>query len=309
MPSSMEYKDYYKVLGIEKTSSEKEIRQAYRRLARKYHPDVNPHDKSAQERFKEINEAYDVLSDADKRRKYDSLGANWRAYEQFQRTGRQGPFQWGNYRTVTPEDLGDLFGADSPFSDFFNTFFGGGFGTMGGPRARSRRGQDIEQPMEISLEEAYRGTARIVQKDSRRLEIKIPAGVRTGSRIRYAGEGMAGMGGAPGDLYFQIQISPHPTLERRDDDLYFETSLELYTAILGGEITVPTMKGQIALKIPAGTQAGKTFRLAGQGMPKLNEPGKFGDMFVKARIVLPENLSAQEKDLFEKLAKLRRAKN
>jgi curved DNA-binding protein len=306
----MEYKDYYKILGVDKSATDKDVKQAYRRLARKYHPDVNPNDKNAQERFKEINEAYEVLSDQDKRRKYDSLGANWRSYEQFQRAGGQGPFQWGTYRTATPEDFADLFGADSPFSDFFNTFFGGsGFRTAGGTRARTRRGQDIEQPMEISLEEAYRGTTRIVQKDRRRLEIKIPAGVKTGSRLRFAGEGMPGIGGgAPGDLYFQIQVAPHPELDRRDDDLYCETPVDLYTAILGGEATVATLKGQGALKIPAGTQTGKTFRLTGQGMPKLNQPGKFGDLYVSARVVLPENLSAQEKELFERLAKLRKAK-
>ncbi len=306
----MEYKNYYSILSVEKHATDKEIKQAYRRLARKHHPDVNPNDKSAQERFKEINEAYDVLSDPDKRRKYDSLGANWRSYEQFQRAGDQGPFQWGTYRTVTPEELENLFGAnDFGFSDFFRTFFGGGFETAG-TRTRARRGQDVEQALEISLEEAYRGSARIVQKDGRRLEIKIPAGVKTGSRLRFAGEGMPGIGGGtPGDLYFQIQVTPHPTFDRREDDLYCEAPVDLYTAILGGEATVATLKGQGVLKIPAGTQTGKTFRLTGQGMPKLNQPGKFGDMYASARVVLPENLSTQEKELVEKLAKLHKAKS
>ncbi len=307
----MEYKDYYQIIGVAKNASEKEIQQAYRRLARKYHPDVNPDNKAAQEKFKEINEAYQVISDADKRRKYDSLGANWQAYEQHQRAGSGGggPFQWGNYRTASSEDFENIFGnAGVDASDFFRTFFGGGFAGARGA-ARARRGQDIEQALQISLEEAHNGTARLVQKDSRRLEIKIPAGVRSGSRIRYAGEGMPGAGSAPGDMYFQIQIAPHEIFERREDDIYYEAPVDLYTAILGGEITVPTLKGQGALKIPAGTQTGKIFRLSGQGMPKLDEPGKFGDMYVQARVRVPEKLSAPEKELFQKLAKMRKAKS
>jgi len=311
----MEYKDYYKILGVEKNASEKDIKQAYRKLARKYHPDVNPNNKAAQEKFKEINEAYQVLSDVDKRRKYDELGTNWQAYEQYQRAGGQGPFQWGGgggaqYRTVTPEELesllGGLGGNLGGFSDFFSTFFGGGFDAAR-THPRARRGQDIEQPIEISLDEAYRGTTRLVQKDGRRLEIKIPAGVKTGSKIRYAGEGTTGArGAAAGDLYLRVQIAPHPTFEREGDDLRCEIPVDLYTAILGGEVNVPTLKGQLALKIPAETQAGKTFRLAGQGMPKLNEPNAFGDLYVKVRVVVPERLTAAERELFEKLAQMRR---
>jgi curved DNA-binding protein len=317
----VEYKDYYKILGVDKRADEKEIKQAYRKLARKYHPDVNPNNKAAQEKFKEINEAHEVLSDADKRRKYDALGANWQQYEQYQRAGgQQGPFQWGGggaqYRTVTPEELESLFGGlgglgglggdAGDFSDFFRTFFGGGFDS---PRAqpRARRGQDIEQPIEISLEEAYRGTTRILQKDDRRLEIKIPAGVKTGSKIRYAGEGAPGRAGASsGDLFVRVQIAPHPIFERDGDDLCCEIPVELYTALLGGEVNVLTFKGQLALKIPAETQAGKTFRLAGQGMPKLNEPNAFGDLYAQARIVLPDHLTAAERELFQQLAQLRR---
>ncbi|MBI3915359.1 MAG: J domain-containing protein [Chloroflexi bacterium] len=307
----MEYKDYYKVLGVDKKASEKEIKQAFRRLARKHHPDVNPNNKAAQDKFKEINEANDVLSDADKRRKYDALGANWQQYEQFQRGGGRGPFQWGSYRSAAPQDFESPFGnQEFDVSDFFRTFFSGGF-EGATPRAanRARRGQDIEQALEITFEEAYRGTERIIQKDGRRLEIKIPAGMRSGSRIRYAGEGLPGFAGAPpGDMYFQIQVAPHADFERRDDDIYLQAQVDLYTAVLGGEITVPTLKGQGVLKIPAGTQSGKVFRLSGQGMSKLNERGKFGDMYVTAQVVVPENLSAPEKELFEKLAKIRKTK-
>jgi curved DNA-binding protein len=315
----MEYKDYYKILGVSKTATEKEIKQAYRRLARKYHPDVNPNNKAAQEKFKEINEANDVLSDREKRRKYDTLGANWQQYEQYQRAGGQGPFQWGGqgtqYRTVTPEEFESIFGGMGGgdfggFSDFFRTFFGGGFGGATGARTqtRPRRGQDIEQEIVISLDEAYRGATRLVDKDGRRLEIKIPAGVKTGSKIRYAGEGMPGNGGgSAGDLYLRVQVAPHPNLERQGDDLHTELPVDLYTALLGGEAKVTTLKGQLALKIPAETQSGKVFRLAGQGMPKLNDHNSFGDLYAKVRVVLPEHLTPEEHDLVEKLAAMRRS--
>ena len=308
----MDYKDYYQILGVSKTATEKEIKQAYRKLARKYHPDVNPNNKAAAEKFKEINEANDVLSDSQKRRKYDTLGANWQQYEQYQHAGGQGPFQWGGqgtqYRTVSPEDFESIFGGmggdAGGVSDFFRTFFGGAGGTR--TQVRPRRGQDIEQEIDISLEEAYRGAARLVDKDGRRLEIKIPAGVKTGSKIRYAGEGMPGnAGGSPGDLYLRAQVAPHPTFERQADDLQCELPVDLYTALLGGEVTVSTLKGQLALKIPPETQSGKVFRLAGQGMPRLNEANSFGDLYAKVRIVLPEHLTAEEREMFEKLAKMR----
>ena len=309
----MDYKDYYQIIGVPKNASEKDIKQAYRRLARKLHPDVNPNNKPAQEKFKEINEAYEVLSDPDKRKKYDTLGANWKQYEQYQRAGGQGPFQYGQgqYRTVTPEEFQNIFGGFDGgdlggVSDFFRTFFGGEFsGARSQPRAR--RGHDIEQAVEISLDEAYRGATRLVQKDGRKLEIKIPPGVKSGSKIRYAGEGMPGAAGA-GDLYLRIQIADDPGFERRDDDLYSEIPVDLYTAVLGGETQVATLKGKIVLKIPPGTPAGKTFRLGGQGMPKLDDPKSFGDLYARVRIVLPEHLTAAERELFEKLAALRKAK-
>ncbi len=321
----MEYKDYYQILGVGKDANEKEIKQAYRRLARKLHPDVNPNNKAAQEKFKEINEAYDVLSDSEKRKKYDALGANWQQYEQYQRAGQQGPFQWGGtpggsqyqYRTVTPEEFERMFGGGmgggvggedlGGFSDFFRTFFGGGF-SGARAQARARRGQDIEENINVSLHEAFSGTSRMLQKDSRRLEIKIPPGVKTGSRIRYAGEGMPGSNGAPaGDLFLRVNVTQEPNMERRADDLYMDLGVELYTMILGGETYVPTLKGQLALRIPPETQTGRTFRLAGQGMPKLNQPNTFGDLYVKVHPILPQHLSPTDRELFEKLAKVRRA--
>lgn len=313
----MDYKDYYKILGVNKNATDKEIKQAYRRLARKYHPDLNPTDKAAQEKFKEINEANDVLSDAEKRRKYDTLGANWQQYEQYQRAGGQGPFQWGgqggHYRTVTPEEFEGIFGGGGSddlggFSDFFRTFFGGGFaGTATRPQTRTRRGQDIEQEIAITLEEAYRGASRLVDKEGRRLEIRIPAGVKTGSKIRYAGEGMPGsIGAEAGDLYLRVQVAPSPVYDRKGDDLYADVPVDVYTAVLGGEAPVQTLKGQLVLKIPPETQSGKVFRLAGQGMPRLNSPTSFGDLYAKVRITLPENLTPAERELFEKLANLRK---
>ena len=314
----MEYKDYYKILGVSKNASEEEIKKAYRKLARQYHPDMNPGDKAAEERFKEINEAYEVLSDPEKRRKYDQLGNSWR---QWQRMGRDpSSFDWSQwfsgfepggvrveYRDLG--DLGDLFGGG--FSDFFQAIFGG----MGTPRtgwtetrrAQPRRGQDYTQPVEITLEEAFRGTTRVIQKDGRRLEVKIPPGVRTGSKVRVAGEGGPGIGGgAKGDLYLEIKVLPHPVFERDGDDLRCEVPVDLYTAVLGGEIRVPTLSGNVMLKIPPETQGGQTFRLRGKGMPNLRNPRKYGDLYAKLRIQIPKNLSPREKELFRELASMRR---
>lgn len=317
----MEYRDYYKILGVAKDATEKDIKTAYRRLARKLHPDVNPNDKSAAEKFKEVNEAYEVLSDADKRKKYDTLGANWKQYEQYQRAGNQGPFTWGNaggggggttYRTVTPEEMEDLFGGAGGFSDFFRTFFGGASGYdprgSGARTGMSVRGRDLEQPVQITLEEAYHGTKRLLQKDGKKIEVDIKPGVRTGSRVRLAGQGMEGMGEGPsGDLFLNIEVLPTRNFERDGDDLRVEVPVDLYTMILGGETKVPTLKGtSLMLKIPPETQSGKTFRLGGKGMPKVNDPKSFGDLYATLKTQLPEKLSKKEKELFEQLAELRK---
>ncbi len=308
--SEVEYKDYYKILGVPKSASEKDIKAAYRKLARKLHPDVNPNDKSAQDKFKDVNEAYEVLGDPVKRRKYDELGTNWQQYEQYQRSGGQGPFQWGTggtqYRTVSPEEFEQIFGDLGGASDFFRTFFGGGGGTRT-RTARPRRGENFETPLQVTLEEAYRGTKRMLQLDGRRIEVNIKPGVKTGSRVRVAGQGYPGANtGEPGDLYLNVEVLPNPLYERRGDDLYTEVPADLYTQILGGEVRVPTLKGgQLLLKLPPQTQNGKQFRLAGKGMPKLNEPNAFGDLYVKVRTVLPENLSDKEMKLFRELAEMR----
>ncbi len=306
----MEYKDYYKVLGVNKNADEKEIKKAYRRLARQYHPDVNPGDKAAEARFKEINEANEVLSDPEKRRKYDELGSN---YQSWQQAGGQGSgFDWSQWASGQPGgtrveygDLNDLFGRGG-FSDFFESIFGGMGGASAGGRRPAAGARDTEHPIDITLEEAYHGTQRVMSIDSRRLEVKIPAGVKTGSRVRVAGEGHpTGNSSARGDLFLRINVLPHSTFERREDDLFCEVPVQLFTALLGGEVRVPTLAGAVALRIPPGTQAGRSFRLSGQGMPKLRSAQQRGDLYAKVRIVIPDHLSSEEQDLVEKWAKLR----
>lgn len=323
----MEYKDYYKILGVDRGASDDEIKRVYRKLARQLHPDVNPGDKAAESRFKDINEAYQVLGDPEKRAKYDQLGSSW---QQWQRAGHDpGGFDWsqwfspGGASPGTPggvrvefKDLNDLLGGGAGgFSDFFNALFGGGMPGSGqrptGQRRTYRqpvRGQNIEQPVQITLEEAYRGTTRTLERDGARLQAKIPPGARTGTKVRLAGQGapIAGpQGGRPGDLLLRIEVQPHPRFSREGDDLRVETEIELFTAVLGGEARVETLEGDVQLKIPAGTQSGQLFRLRGKGMPKLRGEGH-GDLIVKVRPRIPQNLSEREKELFEELAKLRR---
>jgi curved DNA-binding protein len=321
----MEYKDYYEVLGVSRDADKKELRTAFRKLARQYHPDVNPNDPEAEERFKEINEAYEVLSDPDKRQKYDRLGAEWQRYQQS--GGGPEDFDWTQWqagapegaggqrvhvRYGTPEDMEDLFGGASPFSDFFSQIFGG----MGGGaraagqqgfeyQARPQRGRDAEQQVEITLQEAYQGTSRVLEKDGRRLRASIPPGARTGTRIRLAGEGAPGMaGGEAGDLYLRVRVSPHPRLERQGDDLQTSVPLDLYTAVLGGSVEVLTLDGRVRLKIPQGTQNGQRFRLRGKGMPRLQQPQERGDLYAKMEVRLPSELSPEEIDLFAELRRI-----
>ena len=323
----MQYKDYYDVLGVGRNASQDEIRRAYRRLARKYHPDVNPNDSQAEEHFKEINEAYEVLRDEEKRDKYDTLGANW---EQYQRQGGQpGGFDWSQWFSGRPRGGGsggynyttervnteDLFGQGG-FSDFFQAIFGDMGGARGarpggrtqtfGGGAFSARGRDLEQPVELTLEEAFHGTTRILQVGDRRLEVKIPKGVRTGSRVRVAGAGGLGMGnGQAGDVYLVVTVREHDLYKRDGDDLRMTQPVDLYTLVLGGETRIHTLKGDVSLTIPPETQSGQTFRLAGRGMPKLGHPDQFGDLYVQVQARVPKDLSSQEKHLFRELASLR----
>lgn len=332
-------KDYYNLLGIPKNAPDKDVKSAYRRLARKYHPDVNPGDKTAEARFKEINEAFEVLSDPQKRQKYDQYGSDFENAEAFARARQQSQQQSGSYgrgargtpfTTYESQDMGDL-------NDVFESLFrgmGGGGARTGGRRA-SRKGQDIEHQIEVNLEEAFNGTKRVLELQSqqacpvcqgtgrvknsvcqqcggagavvkpRRLEVKIPPGVKDGSKVRIAGEGEAGSGGSSGDLYLVVKVAPHPLFKREGDDLSVELPVSLTAAVLGSEVQVPTLKGsKLALKIPPETQNGKVFKLAGQGMPRLND-SKHGDMLAKVSVILPTNLSMKERNLFEQLRAMR----
>ena len=322
----MDFKDYYSSLGVAKTASQKEIKAAYRKLARKYHPDVNQGDKASEARFKEINEANEVLGDPDKRKKYDELGANWRQYEQ--QGGAPGgpgfgggfnPGQ-GGYRTVTQDDLNDMFGGDHPFSDFFETFFGGGNqpggaqGRARGARARAaRQGRDVEDEIELSLDDAYHGTMRrfSIQHDgeARNVDVRIPAGVSDGSRVRVTAEGERGTGGAKaGDLYLRIRLAPHPQFERKGRDLYTRVSIPLTTAVLGGEANVKTLAGKLLrLRVPPGTQNGQIFRLKGHGMPVTGKSGETGDLYATADVQLPKELTPEQRTHFEALQALETA--
>jgi molecular chaperone DnaJ len=332
--NDMAGKDYYELLGVGRNATEKEIKQAYRRLARRYHPDVNPGDKSAEARFKDINAAYEVLSDKEKRQKYDKYGDKWQYADQFEQAGRQQP-QWDFSQGG---ETGYNFGGDiGGFDSIFDDLFSGGRGRGSSRRTRQARGQDLESPVEVTLEEAYKGTTRTISlqvpgpcptckgtgrvqnvacstcrgsgmvADIKRIEVKIPAGVQTGSRVRIAGKGQPGYNGGPaGDLFLVIAVSPHPTLEREGDNLMTTVPVPLAVAVLGGEVQVPTPAGKLALKIPPETQNGRIFRLGGQGMPRLGSPGR-GDLLAKISVVLPTRLSEKEKELFRQLGEMRPA--
>ena len=324
----MEFKDYYSTLGVAKTATEKEIKQAYRKLARKHHPDVNPGDKSAESRFKDLNEAHEVLGDPEKRRKYDELGANWRMYEQAGGAGAPGsPFAggpgWntrdapGGFRTMTPEEMREMFGDKDPFSDFFHTFFGGQVdpedaGRRGrAARARaSRHGRDVESEITLSLEEAFQGTTRQLsiktEGHARTVPVRIPAGVTDGSRVRVSGEGEHGTGGAQsGDLYLRIRLSAHPRFERKGRDLHTRVQVPLTTAVLGGEVDVTTLGGRaLRLRIPPTTQNGQVFRLKGHGMPAVGKPDDVGDLYATVDVDLPRDLTPEQREHFEALRKL-----
>jgi curved DNA-binding protein len=331
----MEFKDYYQTLGVSKTATDKELKQAYRKLARKHHPDVNPGDKTAEARFKEINEAYEVLGDPEKRRKYDELGANWRQYEQAQQQGQAWPGgspystgagtggAWninmggpGGYRTMTEEEMHDLFGNEDPFSDFFRTFFGGAAGqdVRGGRQGRAPRtqkGRDIEHEVELTLEEAFHGAMRRISikqgGHARSVDVRIPVGVKDGSRVRAAGEGEGGAsGGASGDLYLRVRLKPHPIFERKGSDLYAKVAVPVTTAVVGGEAQVPTLTGPLRLKIPETTQNGQVFRLKGHGMPAVGKPDDRGDLYATVEIQLPRSLTNEQRQHYEALKEMER---
>jgi len=320
----MEYKDYYKTLGVSRKASEEEIKKAYRKLALKYHPDRNPGDKQAEDKFKEINEAYQVLSDPEKRARYDQLGDSYQRWQQ--RGGAPGGFNWNDWFTTAPAgrsvhvevgNLGDLFGDRGgglgDFSEFFRRIFGGmgDFTTAGTPtsgRRSARRAAPqpaYEQQVTISLHEAFHGTTRQFDVDGRRLEVKIPRGARTGTKVRVS-KAVSSPDGQKHDLYLVINVADDPRFERKGNDLYTDVQIDLYKAVLGGEVTVKNLSGDVILKIPPGTQPDQTFRLAGQGMPKIKKPETRGDLFVRAKVQIPRSLTKEQRELFNKLASLDR---
>jgi DnaJ-class molecular chaperone len=321
----VQFRDYYATLGVPKTASEAEIKRAYRKLARKFHPDLNPGDKAAEAKFKEINEANEVLGDPEKRRKYDELGANWRQYEDAQPPGAgAAPGGWTmnvgggggrtGYRTMTPEEMQELFGTDDPFSDFFHTFFSGrpseGPRGRAGRRAGPARGADFEQAVDLTLEEVFAGTTRRVRfagaGQERTVEVRIPAGVKDGARVRAAGEGGRGTdGGASGDLFLTVHGLPHPRFERRGQDLSVRVPIPVTVAVLGGEATVPTLSGStLRLKIPERTPSGRVFRLRGHGLPVVGQPDTRGDLYATVEIDVPKTLTPEARRHYEALKAL-----
>lgn len=294
----MEYKDYYKILGVDRKASSDEIRKAYRKLAKQHHPDYNPNNKQAEDRFKEINEAYEVLNDPQKRSHYDRLGSD---YSQWQRRGgTPGDFDWSRYggspggTRVNIDDLNDMFGGG--FSDFFESIFG-----TGGRQASRAQPQGYQQDFEITLEEAYQGATRRIQADgSKEKIVRIPAGVRTGSKVRVAGAGPNGL-----DLYLIVHVIDDKRFDRQGNDLYTTATVDAFTAILGGEAEVETMEGKVKLNIPAGTQPEQVFRLAGRGMPHLKDTKQKGDLYVKVKVQIPKYLSSKQRELLDEASRIK----
>lgn len=360
----MQYKDYYNILGIKRNAGEKDIKSAFRKLARKHHPDLNPDDREAEARFKEVSEAYEVLSDPEKRGKYNQFGSDWERYQQG--AGGAGGFDFSKYSqgyggfsgfttsgggrragTGTGAGSSDYPGmeGEGDFSDFFEMLFGqsaarqrtgGGYYSGGRTRTVPRPGADYEQEVDLTLEEVFNGTQRTLEiatpeacgacggngvvgnrvcgtcegvgtvARTKRLEVSIPPGGHTGSRVRFAGEGGQGSaGGARGDLYLRLNVLPHGRFERKGDDLHVTVPVPVYTAVLGGEVEVPTLKGtKLALRIPSGTQNGRTFKLTGQGMPNIKKPTERGDLYARLDVQLPMALGDKEKQLYEELQRI-----
>ncbi|MFW5755437.1 MAG: DnaJ C-terminal domain-containing protein [Tangfeifania sp.] len=313
----MDYKDYYKILGVSKNASQEEIKKAYRKLAVKYHPDKTQGDKKSEDRFKEIGEAYEVLKDPEKRKKYDQLGANWKQYENAGYGGGTGGFDFSQFGGQAPGggsfyyegDMEDIFGGSGGgFSDFFNAFFGGGGRSQSGfsGRQQPRKGQDLQAEMEISLYEAWHGTSRILNVNGKKLRVNIKPGSYDGLELRIKGKGGPGSSGGPdGDIFIKIRVQPDNNYKIDGNNLILKTDVDLYTAVLGGKKEIQTFAGKLNVPIPKGSQSGSKLRLKGKGMPVYNQPGVHGDLYVQLNVVIPKNLSPEEIKLFKKLQELR----
>ena len=315
----MSKKDFYEILGVSKSSSQDEIKKAYRKLALKHHPDRTKGDKKSEQKFKEANEANDVLSDPEKRKKYDQLGKNWQSYQQ--QGSQQSGFDWSQYANTGSGsgqpyykfegDLGDLFGG-SGYSDFFEMLFGqagkgfGGSKRKQGRRSTVLRGQDYEAEIQITLEEAYKGSSKVFDLQGQSIKLKIKPGIPDGHLLKLTGKGSPGSGGGQaGDLLLRVRIIKDSVFERKGDDLYASANVELYTAVLGGKASFKTFKGSVKIDIPKGTQNGKTLRLQKMGMPKYGKENSFGDLYLTINVSIPQNLNEKEIELFKELQKLR----
>jgi curved DNA-binding protein len=294
----MEFVDYYQILGLDKNASDEDVKKAYRKLARKYHPDLNPNDQEANKKFQQINEANEVLTDPEKRKKYDQYGKDWKHAEQFEQARQQEQHSGGNGGAA----FSGSFDPDD-FSEFFTSMFG-----TGGRRSRqSFRGQDYEAELRLSLREAAQTHQQTLTVNGKKVRITIPAGVENNQRIRLKGYGAPGLNNGPaGDLYITFSVLPDPQFRRDGADLYTTAEIDLYTAVLGGEVLVETLNGKIKLKVPPGTQPGTKVRLKGKGFPVYKKEGLSGDLFVTYQVSLPANLSEKEKQLFTELATLKK---
>ena len=308
----VDYRDYYKILGVERSADEKAIRKAYRDLARRYHPDVNPGDKAAESKFKEINEAYEVLSDTDKRAKYDQLGSSYQQYARGGNGGSGNGFDWSTWAAANGGGAsGGAAGYDGDMSDFFSTIFGSRTRTQQ-RTTQMARGRDVEQAIEITLEEVYSGTNYTVKRGDKQTRIRVPPGAQNGTRIRVPAQGDPGQGGGPaGDLFLVVSRKPHPLFKVRDTetDLDIDLKIDLYTALLGGEVLVPTLSGDVKLRIAEGTQSGRLLRISKRGLPDLHDPEIFGDLYARVLIQIPTELSLTERDMFRELAAMRAVKS
>lgn len=298
----MEYKDYYKILGLDKSANADQIRKAFRDLAKKYHPDKNPNNKSSEEKFKQINEAYEVLKDPEKKKRYDELGSSWKNYAD--NGGRQSDFDWNQWANQSQSRSS----SGGNFSDFFESIFGGGFSGAGAGsrRTRSFRGEDLQAVMDVNLEEVLKGTQRIVNLNGQSIKLKIKPGVRNDQVLRMKGKGSPGRnGGESGDLLITIRVLNHPVFTVKGNDLYTDLYVDVLTAILGGKVTLNTLDKPVSITIPEGTDSGKTLRLKGAGIPEYGSIDKRGELYVRILVRVPKSLSQKEKELYMELKRIK----